>query len=60
MVDTGALPALVATAALGRRSGSCWWSWGSLEQRYDAVKEVLDGEGTVTEVARRYGVTRQA
>ena len=25
-----------------------------------AVKEVLDGGGTVTEVARRYGVTRQS
>lgn len=25
-----------------------------VEQRYDAVKEVLDGEGTVTEVAERY------
>jgi transposase-like protein len=32
---------------------------GVVEQRYDAVKEVLDG-GTVTEVARRYGVTRQS
>jgi hypothetical protein len=29
MFDTSARPALVATAALGRRSGSCWWSWGS-------------------------------
>jgi hypothetical protein len=33
---------------------------GVVEQRFDAVKEVLDGEGTVTEVARRYGVTRQS
>ena len=33
---------------------------GVVEQRYDAVKEVLDGGGTVTEVARRYGVTRQS
>jgi hypothetical protein len=48
MFDTGAPSALVATAALGRRSGSCWWSWGVMEQRYDAVKEVLEGKGTVT------------
>jgi transposase-like protein len=33
---------------------------GVVEQRYDAVKEVLDGGGTVTEVAERYGVTRQS
>jgi len=33
---------------------------GVVQQRYDAVKEVLDGEGTVTEVAERYGVTRQS
>lgn len=33
---------------------------GVVEQRYDAVKEVLEGQGTVTEVARRYGVTRQS
>ncbi len=32
---------------------------GVVERRYDAVKEVLDGGGTVTEVAERYGVTRQ-
>jgi transposase-like protein len=32
---------------------------GVVEQRYDAVKEVLEG-GTVTEVAERYGVTRQS
>jgi transposase-like protein len=30
-----------------------------VEQRYDAVKEVLDGAATVTEVAERYGVTRR-
>jgi transposase-like protein len=33
---------------------------GVVEQRYDAVKEVLDGGGTVTEVAERYSVTRQS
>jgi transposase-like protein len=33
---------------------------GVVEQRYDAVKEVVDGGGTVTEVAERYGVTRQS
>jgi transposase-like protein len=33
---------------------------GVVEQRYDAVKEVLDGGGTVTEAAERYGVTRQS
>jgi transposase-like protein len=33
---------------------------GVVEQRYDAVKEVLDGGGTVTEVAESYGVTRQS
>lgn len=33
---------------------------GVVEQRYDAVKEVLEGRGTVTEVAERYGVTRQS
>jgi transposase-like protein len=31
-----------------------------MQQRYDAVKEVLDGGGTVTEVAERIGVTRQS
>src|SRR6266545_2279240 len=31
-----------------------------MQQRYDAVKEVLEGQGTVTEVADRYGVTRQS
>ena len=57
MLDTRARPALVAIAALGggrdRAGGG-----GGVEQRYDAVKEVLEGLGTVTEVARRYGVTR--
>jgi transposase-like protein len=33
---------------------------GVVEQRYDAVNEVRDGEGTVTEVAERNGVTRQS
>lgn len=33
---------------------------GVVEQRYDAVKEVLEGQETVTEVASRYGVTRQS
>ena len=33
---------------------------GVVEQRYDAVKEVLEGQWTVTEVADRYGVTRQS
>jgi hypothetical protein len=33
---------------------------GVVEQRYDAVKEVLDGGATVTEVAEGYGVTRQS
>ena len=33
---------------------------GVVEQRYDSVKEVLEGRGTVTEVAERYGVTRQS
>jgi hypothetical protein len=33
---------------------------GVVEQRYNAVKEVLDRQGTVTEVAERYGVTRQS
>jgi transposase len=32
---------------------------GVVEQRYQAVREVLDG-ASVTEVARRYGVVRQA
>jgi transposase-like protein len=33
---------------------------GVVGQRYDAVEDVLDGEGTGTEVACRYGVTRQS
>ena len=33
---------------------------GVVEQRYDAVKEVLDGGSTVTEVARRYGLRARA
>jgi hypothetical protein len=44
MFDTGARPALVATAALGRRSDRAGGA-GVVEQRYDAVKEVLDGQG---------------
>jgi hypothetical protein len=34
------------------------WERSVVEQRYDAVREVLDGRG-VTEVAARYGVSRQ-
>jgi transposase InsO family protein len=33
---------------------------GLVEQRYKAVQEVLDDGATVTDVARRYGVGRQA
>jgi transposase-like protein len=33
---------------------------GVVEQRYDAVKEVLEGQGTVTEVAERFGVPEPA
>src|SRR3990172_13362311 len=33
---------------------------GLVEQRYKAVLEVLDGAVSVTDVARRYGVGRQA
>ena len=32
---------------------------GLVEQRYQAVREVLDDGASVTEVARRYGVARQ-
>lgn len=32
---------------------------GLVEQRYQAVLEVLNDGATVTDVARRYGVTRQ-
>ena len=32
---------------------------GLVEQRYQAVLEVLDGGASVTDVARRYGVARQ-
>ena len=32
---------------------------GLVEQRYAAVREVLDDAATVTDVARRYGVARQ-
>jgi transposase InsO family protein len=35
------------------------WERSVVEQRYDAVREVLDGRG-VTEVAARYGVSRQS
>jgi transposase-like protein len=31
---------------------------GIMEQRCDAVKEVLEGQGTVTEEAENYGITR--
>ena len=34
------------------------WSWGWVEQRHKAILEVLGG-ASVTEVAERYGVTRQ-
>lgn len=33
---------------------------GVVEQRYDAVKEVLERRGTITEVAERHRVTRQS
>jgi transposase-like protein len=33
---------------------------GVMQQRYDAVKEVLEGRGTITEIAERFGVTRQS
>lgn len=33
---------------------------GLVEQRYKAVLEVLEGAASVTDVARRYGVGRQA
>ena len=33
---------------------------GLVEQRYAAVLEVLNGAASVSEVARRFGVTRQA
>ena len=35
------------------------WERSVVEQRYDAVREVLEGRG-VTEVAARYGVSRQS
>ena len=35
------------------------WERSVVEQRYDAVREVLEGRG-VTEVATRYGVSRQS
>ena len=35
------------------------WERSVVEQRYDAVREVLDGR-PVTEVAARYGVSRQS
>ena len=35
------------------------WEQSVVEQRYDAVREVLDGRA-VTEVATRYGVSRQS
>jgi hypothetical protein len=35
------------------------WERSVVEQRYDAVREVLEGRG-VTEVAGRYGVSRQS
>jgi hypothetical protein len=58
MFDTGARPALVATADSGG-GRDVLVELGVVEQRYDAVKEVLEGRGTVTEVAERYGVTRR-
>src|SRR5918995_5754958 len=60
MFDTGARPALVAIAAPGEEGGIVLVELGVVEQRYDAVKEVLERQGTVTEVAERYGVTRQS
>lgn len=32
---------------------------GLVEQRYQAVLEVINNASTVTDVARRFGVTRQ-
>ena len=60
MFDTGARPALVAIAGPRKEVGIVLVELGVVEQRYDAVKEVRDGGGTVTEVAERYVVTRQS
>jgi hypothetical protein len=51
MFDTGARPALAATAAIGRRSGSCWWSWG----RGAAIRR---GEGSAGRARDRDGGRR--
>jgi len=51
MFDTGARPALVATAALGRRSGSCSVELGVAEQRSPRPEEIMSGRA-----ARESGV----
>jgi hypothetical protein len=43
----------------GRVAEPCSWGLSVMEQRYHPVMEVLSGS-PVTEVAGRYGVTRQA
>lgn len=35
------------------------WELLMVEQRYQAVREVLDAGATITDVARRYGVDRR-
>src|SRR3989304_6286898 len=53
MFDTGARPALVATAALGRRSGSCSVELGVAEQRVVSTGGDHVREGGARERRRR-------
>ena len=59
MVDTTARASCASpTSGEARRSGACSWS-SQAEQRFNAVMEVLRDGLTVSEVADRYGVSRQ-
>jgi DNA invertase Pin-like site-specific DNA recombinase len=43
----------------GQEAERVLWERSVVEQRYDAVREVLEGQ-PVTEVAARYGISRQS
>ena len=62
MLDTppGLPRSLPPWAAKAWEGGRVLWEYRVVEQRYDAVMEVVRDGRTVTEVAERWGVSRQS
>src|SRR5215211_7134002 len=59
MLDSSARSACLRRPSPWAGGREVLWERSVVEQRYDAVREVLEGRG-VTEVAARYGVSRQS